>query len=48
MRQLADQLANAANELRAAMATALGSDWALLEDQLRQELGDDISADPGR
>ena len=48
VRQLADQLANAANELRAAMAAALGPDWAFLEDQLRQELGHDISADPGR
>jgi hypothetical protein len=48
VRQLADQLANAANELKAAMATALGPDWALLEDQLRQELGHDISADSGR
>ena len=48
VRQLADQLADAANELRAAMTTALGSDWALLEDQLRQELGHDIDAGPGR
>ena len=48
VRQLADQLANAANELGAAMAIALGPDWALLEDQLRLELGHDISADPGR
>jgi hypothetical protein len=48
VRQLADQLANAAHELRAAMTTALGPDWDRLEDQLRQELGHDIGADPGR
>ena len=48
VRQLADQLADAANELRAAMTTALGPDWALLEDQLRQELGHDTGADLGR
>jgi hypothetical protein len=48
VRQLADQLANAANELKAAMTTALGPDWALTEDQLRQELGHDIGADLGR
>jgi hypothetical protein len=41
-------MANAANDLRAAMTTALGPDWALTEDQLRQELGHDISADLGR
>jgi hypothetical protein len=48
VRQLADQLADAADELRAAMTTALGPDWALLEDQLRQELGRDIGTDLGR
>jgi len=48
VRQLADQLADAANELRAAMTTALGPDWDLLEDQLRRELGYDIGADLGR
>jgi hypothetical protein len=42
VRQLADQLANAAHELRAAMTSALGPDWDRLEDQLRQELGRDI------
>lgn len=45
--QLADQIANAANALRAAMTDALGPDWALVEDQLRQELGHDIPAHPG-
>jgi hypothetical protein len=29
------------------MTEALGSDWALVENQLRQELGQDIGADPG-
>jgi enamine deaminase RidA (YjgF/YER057c/UK114 family) len=47
VRQLADQVAGAAEELKAAMTTALGSGWVLVEDQLRQELGHDISADPG-
>jgi hypothetical protein len=47
VRQLADQVAGAADALRAAMTTALGSGWALVEDQLRQELGHDITADPG-
>ncbi len=47
VRQLADQLANAANDLNAAMTTAFGSDWALVEDQLRRELGHDIGADLG-
>ena len=47
VRQLADQVANAADELKAAMTNALGSRWALVEDQLRRELGHDISADPG-
>jgi hypothetical protein len=48
VRQLADQVANAADELKAAMTTAIGSRWALVEDQLRQELGHDISANPGQ
>ena len=47
VRQVAGQVADAADELKAAMTTALGSGWALVEDQLRQELGHDISADPG-
>jgi hypothetical protein len=42
------RLANAAHELTVAVTTALGPGWALLEDQLRQELGHDISADLGR
>ena len=47
VRQLADEVASAADALRAAMTEALGSDWALVENQLRQELGHDIGADPG-
>jgi hypothetical protein len=29
------------------MAGALGADWVLVEDRLRQELGHDISNGPG-
>jgi hypothetical protein len=47
VRQLADQVAGAADDLKAAMTAALGSGWALVEDQLRQELGHDLSVDPG-
>ena len=46
VRQLADQVADAADELRAAMTTALGTGWALVEDQLRQELGHEVRVDP--
>ena len=48
VRQLADQVATAADALETAMTEALGSGWASVEDQLRQELGHDISTDPGR
>jgi hypothetical protein len=47
VRRLADQVASAADALSAAMTEALGSGWVLVEDQLRQELGHDIGADPG-
>ena len=47
VRQLADHLAGAADDLKAAMSAALGSRWALVEDQLRQELGHDLSVGPG-
>lgn len=47
VRRLADQVADAADALKTAMREALGSGWTLTEDQLRQELGHDISADPG-
>jgi hypothetical protein len=29
------------------MTTALGGGWALVEDQLRQELGHEVRAEPG-
>ncbi len=47
VRQLANQVADAADGLRAAMTTALGTGWALVEDQLRQEIGHDVRVDPG-
>ena len=47
VRQLADQVADAADELKAAMTTAFGSGGVLIENELRQELGHDISTDPG-
>jgi hypothetical protein len=47
VRQLADQVANAADALQAAMTEALGSGWALVENQLGQELGQDVGAEPG-
>ena len=47
VRQLADQVAEAAEALKAAMTQTLGSGWERVEDQLRRELGHDISADPG-
>lgn len=47
VRQLADQVADAASGLKVAMTSALGPNWVLVEDQLRQELGHDVSADPG-
>jgi hypothetical protein len=47
VRQIADQVEAAADELKAAMTDALGPDWVLLEDELRQELCHDINVDPG-
>jgi hypothetical protein len=46
VRQLADQVADAADELKAAMTTALGVGWAHVEDQLRQEIGHEVRVDP--
>ena len=46
-RQVADQVADAAEALKAAMSEALGSGWELVEDQLRRELGHDISTSRG-
>jgi hypothetical protein len=45
--RVADQLAGAAGSLNAAMTAAFGPTWARTEDQLREELGHDISTDPG-
>lgn len=47
VRQVADRVADAADGVKAAMTAALGPEWVLVEDQLRQELGRDISVDPG-
>jgi hypothetical protein len=47
VRRLADEVAVAADALRAAMSGALGPGWVLVEDQLRQELGRSITAGPG-
>jgi hypothetical protein len=38
VRHLADRLAEAADALKAAMTSALGAAWVLVEDQVRQEL----------
>jgi hypothetical protein len=48
VRHVAEQVAGAAHDLRAAMATALGSGWVLVENELRQELGHDITTGSGR
>ena len=48
VRELADQVADAADGLRTAMTAALGTGWALVEDQLRQELGHEVRIDPGQ
>jgi hypothetical protein len=47
VRGLADEVAKAADGLAAAMTRALGATWMQVEDQLRQELGRDVRADPG-
>jgi hypothetical protein len=46
MPRLAGQLA-AADEQGAAMTAAPGPGWVLVQDQLYQESGHDIGADPG-
>jgi hypothetical protein len=45
VRQVADRLADAASEVKAAMTAVFGPEWDLVEDQLRQELGRDVGAD---
>jgi hypothetical protein len=47
LRQLADEIGSTANDLGTAIVAALGPDSLLIEDQLRQELGHDVSADIG-
>ena len=42
VRRVADRLAGIVGELNAAMTAALGPEWVLVEDQLRQELGHDV------
>jgi hypothetical protein len=44
VREVADRLCDAANEVKAAMTAAFGPGWDLVEDQLREELGRDIDA----
>lgn len=46
--EVAEQVAGAAHDLSAAMDTALGSGWVLVETELRQEPGRDITTTPGR
>ena len=45
VREVAGRLADAANEVKAAMTAVFGPEWDLVEDQLRQELGRDVGAD---
>ena len=46
VRQVVDRVAHAADQMKTAMTAALGPGWVRVEDQLRQELGHDIGADP--
>jgi hypothetical protein len=47
VRQVADRVAAAAGQVKTAMTAALGAGWVLVEVQLRQELGREISREPG-
>jgi len=47
VRQLADRVAGAADDLAAAMTTAFGSGWAQVEDRLRREIDHDTGIDSG-
>jgi len=47
IRQVADRLAAAADEVQAAMTAAIGPQWPRVEDQLRRELGRDVRGDQG-
>lgn len=48
LRQVADELGNAANHLTAAVTAAFGTEAMRVEDQLRLDLSRDVTADPGR
>ena len=48
VRQVAERLADAANDVKAAMTAAFGPEWDLVEDQLRHELGRDAGAEGQR
>jgi hypothetical protein len=45
VQRVAGRLAEAAEQVRAAMTATLGSDWVVVEDQLRHELGRDVGDD---
>jgi hypothetical protein len=45
VRRAADRVADAADQVKAAMTAAYGPGWVRVEDQLRRELGPDIGAD---
>jgi len=47
VQRVANRVADDADDAQAAMTAALGSEWIVVEDQLRQEPGHDLSADPG-
>jgi hypothetical protein len=47
VRQVGDRIAEAADRLKAAMTSALGAHWAVVEDRLRHELGHDVNGDQG-
>jgi hypothetical protein len=47
LQQIADDLGHAADELAAAVAAGFGPDGMQVEDELRLELGHDISTEPG-
>ena len=46
VRQIAGQLAEAANGLQTAMGGAMGPGWASVEEELRHELGQEVSSGP--
>lgn len=46
--RVADLVGDAAHGVKTAMTAAFGPGWVRVEGQLRQELGTDLGADPGR